>query len=88
MFPPFLQRAGFRFGPLPEKKDPLALGKGWVIFRLGPATAYDLISYDFYTAANGKHTPFQSKTSSPGRLSDTVRDFFCCCCFVSTEMQF
>lgn len=47
-----------------------------MIFRLGPATAYDLISYDFYTAANRKHAPFQAKASSPGRSSDTVRDFF------------
>lgn len=47
MFPSFLQRAGFLFGLFPQKKDPLALGKGWVIFSLGPVTAYDLMSYDF-----------------------------------------
>lgn len=47
MFPSFLQRVGFLFGPLSQKKYLLALGKGWMIFRLGPATAYDLMSYDF-----------------------------------------
>lgn len=71
MFPSFLQRVGFLFGPLPHKKDALALGKGWVIFSLGPVTDHDLMSYDFSTTANGKRTAFQSKTFSPGRLRDT-----------------
>lgn len=89
MFPSSLQRVGFLFGPLPWKRDPLALGKGWVIFSLGPVTACDLMSCDFYTTANGKCTAFQSKTFSPGRLRDTYcQRFFCCCLSVLTEMQF
>lgn len=76
MFPSFLQRVGFLFGPLPWKRDPLALGKGWVIFSLGPVTACDLMSCDFYTIAKGKCTAFQSKTFSPGRLRYLLSEIF------------
>lgn len=71
MFPPCLQRVRFLFAPLPQKKDPCASGKGLVIFSLGLVTAHDLMSYDFYTTANGKRVAFQSHTFSSGRLRDT-----------------